>query len=235
MKMRRLLMCGHSRNHFPALTGVWILIWKDWIQVLRRFDIKSGISWLALFGLSLGMLIAPDWGTRIWVFVLWSLLIGQTCSKRFASDMNLWVLFHQMPFSFDKILLAEIASSMVWTSSICWFAYGICILVGIHPSISIAVVAPGIIICITLAAVFDILRQSKTDELIAGRAAEMGAIGLLFGLIMAGIPLALVMWISSWMSAGYAPWVASFFGLLLSMGIAYGIWRLDINQYTKIS
>ena len=56
-----------------------------------------------------------------------------------------------------KLLLAEIASSVVWASFMCWFAYGISSLLGFHPSITITVLAPGIILCITLAGVFDIL------------------------------------------------------------------------------
>ncbi len=234
MKMHRHLVSGHLKKHFPAHTGVWILIWKDWIQGFRRFDVKTGITWLVLFGMSLGMLVAPDWGTRIWVFVMWGLLIGQVCSKRFTSDMNLWVLFRQLPFPFKKMLLIEIASSVFWTSSLCWFAYGICILVGIHSSISIAVVAPGIIICITLAAVFDILRQSKTDELIAGHAAEMGAVGWLLGLLLAGFPLALVTWLITWMSSVIVVWMISLLGLLLSLGIGYGMWQITASQYKKI-
>ena len=95
--------------------------------------------------------------------------------------------------------------------------------------------APGIILCITLAAVFDILRQCKIDALLAGHATEMGAVGLLFGLILAGIPLALVVWISNWMSGGIILWIVSLLGLFLSLGIAYGMWQLDVHQYNKIS
>src|SRR4030042_559940 len=234
MRKRQRLEAGHLVNQFPVHAGVWTLVWKDWVQGLRKFDARSVISLLVLFGSGLGMLIAPDWGTRIWVFVVWGLLIGQVCSNRFNSDMNLWVLFRQLPFSGKDILWAEIVSSVVWATLLNWFAYGICSLVGFHPSLTVAVLAPGIILCITLAAVFDILRQSKADALIDGHAAEMGAVGLLFGLIIAGIPLALVMWISSWMSAGVIVWIATVLGLFLSLGIAYGMWQLDEYQYKKI-
>jgi hypothetical protein len=235
MRIRQRLEAGHFTNQFAGHARVWALIWKDWVQVSRRFDARSVISWLLLFGSGLGMLIASDWGTRIWVFVVWGLFIGQVCSKRFNSDINLWVLFRLLPFSVKEILLAEIASSVVWATLLCWFAYGICSLVGFHPSLIVAVLSPGIILCITLASVFDILRQSKVDALIAGHAAEMGAVGLLFGLIMAGIPLVLIMWISSWMSADIILWMGSLLGLFLSLGIAYGMWLLDEYQYKKIT
>ena len=221
-------------RYIPASSGVWVLIWKECVQILRRLSAKSVISWLVIFGLSLVMMIATDWGTRIWVFIVWGLLIGQVCSKRFNSDMNLWVFFRQLPFSGKKLLLAEIASSVVWASFMCWFAYGISSLLGFHPSITITVLAPGIILCITLAGVFDILRQSKPDALIAGNAPEMGAVGLLLGLILTGLPFGLVMWITSRMNFGVIALVVSLLGLILCLGIAYGLWQLAAYQYKKI-
>jgi hypothetical protein len=180
------------------------------------------------------MLVISDWGTRIWVFVVWGLLIGQVCTKRFIADMNLWILFCQLPFTSKSTLFAEMASPVIKATMLCWFAYGICSLMDLHPSLPVAVLAPGVILSISMAATFDILRQSKADALIAGHSAEMGAVGLLFGLILAGIPLSLVIWISSWMSSGVIIWIISLLGLFLSLGIAYGMWRLDESQYQKI-
>jgi uncharacterized membrane protein len=96
------------------------------------------------------------------------------------------------------------------------------------------VLAPGIILCITLAAIFDILRQSKAEALMAGHAAEMGAVGLIIGLLLAGLPLALIMWISDRVSEDVIQWVTSLLGLFLILGIAYGMWRLTASQYKKI-
>lgn len=179
-------------------------------------------------------MIAPDWGTRIWVFVVWGLLIGQVCSQRFHSDLNLWVIFRQLPFSGKEVLLAEIASSVIGAILLSWFAFGICSLMGFHPSLPVAVLAPGTILCITLVAAYDILRQSKADTLMAGHAAEMGAVGLILGLFLAGLPLALVIWISDRTSAGIIPWIVSLLGLFLSLGIAYGMWGVAAAKYKNI-
>jgi hypothetical protein len=234
MRTRQRLGAGFLASHVPARAGVGVLIWKDWVQTWRGFQIRSVISWLALFGSCLGMMIAPDWGMRIWVFIVWGLLIGQVCSKRLNSDLNLWVVFRQLPFSAKEILLAEIAISVIGATLLCWFAFGICSLIGFNPSLPVAVLAPGIILCITLAAIFDILRQSKAEALMAGHAAEMGAVGLIIGLLLAGLPLALIMWISDRVSAGVIQWVTSLLGLFLILGIAYGMWRLTASQYKKI-
>jgi hypothetical protein len=180
------------------------------------------------------MLIAPDWGMRIWVFVVWGLLIGQVCSKRFYSDLKLWVVFRLLPFSSRETLMVEIAGPVIAATILCWFASGICRLIGIHPSLPVAVLAPGIILCITLAAVIDILRQNQTDTLLTGHVAEMGVFGLFFGLILAGLPLALVMWISNQVSLGVMLWIISLLGLFLSLGIAYGIWQMAESKYKNV-
>jgi hypothetical protein len=234
MRTKNHLRAGHFTNLIPAWSGVWALIWKDCVQALRGFNIRSIISGLVLFSLGFGMLIAFDWGTRFWVFFVWGLLIGQVCSKRFSSDLKLWVVFRLLPFSFNKTLVVEIASSVLGAIGLCWFAYGVCSFIGLHPSLPVAVLAPGIILCITLAAVFDILRQSKTDALLSGHVNEMGVVGLLFGLILAGLPLALVIWISNQMSTGFILWITSLLGLFLSLGIAYGIWLMAVYQYRNI-
>ena len=234
MRNHPQLGAGHVASHIPAGAGAWALIWKDWVQTARRIDIKSAISWLAIFGSDLGMMIALDWETRIWVFVVWGLLIGQVCSKRFSSDLNHWVIFRQLPFSGRDVLLVEIARPVIGTTILSWFAFGISSLIGFHPSLQLAVLAPGIILCITLAAIYDILRQCKVDTLLAGRAAEMGAVGLFFGLIVSGLPLSLVVWITSRMSAGINLWVISLLGLFLSLGIAYGMWHLTASKYKNL-
>jgi hypothetical protein len=234
MRTQQSLGVGHMASNIPARAGIWVLIWKDWLQNSRVFDLRNVVYWLGLFASGLGMLIAPDWGMRIWIFVVWGLLIGQVCSKRLCSDLNLWVIFRQLPFSGREILLVEIINPVIASTLLCWFTYGMCRIIGLQTRLPVAVLAPGIILCITMAAAFDILRHSNADALIAGHVAEMGSPGLIIGLILAGLPLVLVMWISSAIGGSIAIWSTSLLGLLLMLGIAYGIWQLTASQYTKM-
>ena len=235
MRTQQRLGAGHLASNLPARAGIWALIWKDWLQTSRVFDFKNVLYWLSIFASGLGMLLAPDWGMRIWIFVVWGFLIGQVCTKRFCSDLNLWVIFRQMPFPSKEILLVEILNPVVGATLLCWVAYGMSLLIGLHPSLPVAVLSPGIILCITLAAAFDILRHSKADALMAGHAAEMGASGLAIGLILTGLPLALVLWISNTPGGSVVIWLPSLVGLLMIFGIAYGMWQLTASQYKKIS
>jgi hypothetical protein len=192
------------------------------------------MSWLAIFGTSLGMMVATDIGTRLWVFVVWGLLIGRVCSKRFNSDLNLWVIFRQLPLSSRKIVLAEIARPVIGVTLLSWLGFGICSLLRLKPSLTVAILALGITLCFTLASLLDIVRQSKADDLATGNGADMGILGLGLGLILAGIPLILAIWMSSWITGGTSLWIPSVLGLSLSLGIAYGLWQLIAYQYRKI-
>jgi hypothetical protein len=234
MSTHRQPWAGFLESHFPAHARVWALIWKDLIQTRRGFDIRSVISWLILFGAGIGMLIAPDWGTSIWVLIVWILLIGQVCSKRLSSDMKLWVVFHQLPFSSRETLSSEIGSSVVGAILLEIFAFGICSVLNLRPSLPVAILAPGIILISALAAIFDILRQSKTEALLAGQTAETGAVGLIIGFLLAGLPLMIVLGITDQGRSGTLPWSISLSGLAISLGIAYGMWQLATSQYKKI-
>jgi hypothetical protein len=234
MKTRQRLGAGHPASHIPARAGLGALIWKDWVQSLRRIDFISVMSWLALCGVSLGMIVVPDWGSRIWAFVFWGLLIGQRCTERFRSDLQLWAVFRLLPFPARETLLVEIASPVLGATVVTWLAFAAGSLLGFFPGLMLIVLSPGIIFCIALAAVFDILRQSKTSDLLAGQAAGLGAVGLIFGLLLAGLPLAISVWVTSQMSAGVVIWLVSVMGLLFSLGIAYGMWRMTTAEYKNL-
>ncbi len=221
-------------RHFMIPRGLWILVWKGWLQSWRGLDIRGVISWLALFSLSVGMLLARGWVTLIWVFIIWGLLISQVCPKRFVSDLSLWAIFRQLPFSGLGILLADVASSVIGATLLIWLAYGLCSLGGWQTNIPVTILAPGMILCLTLTAAFDILRLSKTEALLAGNPAHMGAVGLYLGLILAGLPLALVTWLSGWAGVGITLWISSAIGLLISLGIAYIMWQLATSRFGRI-
>jgi len=219
-------------SHLPVPLGAAILVWKDWVQARRRLDIGSVASWLAVFGLSVGMILAGSGVTLVWVFIIWGLLIGQVCTKRLRSDLSSWVLFRQLPFSSNAIILTDIASSVVGATVLCWLAYILCSLIGWKTNMAIVILVPGLILCLALTASFDIHRQSKTDALLAGYPARMGSVGVYLGLIVAGLPLTLVTWLSRW--TGIALWITSLFGLLISLAFAYLMWQLAANQLNKI-
>lgn len=223
-----------QRLRLPAPGGLWIFVWKAWLQSWRTLSFMSIISWLALFGLSLGMVLSRGWGLWIGFFIVWGIWIGQICPRRYLSDLSLWALFKPLPFSARSILLADIAGAVCGAALLGWLAYALSSLIGWKTNLSFAVLAPGAISILTLTAVFDIHRHIKTEALLAGHPASMGPLGLYLGLVLAGIPLALANWIAGWASSGVVVWVVSLFGLFLSLGIAYLMWHLAALQLRKI-
>ncbi len=217
-----------------ARGGLWILIWKSWLQSWRKHDFKGVILWLALFGLSIGMMLAYGQITLVGVFIIWGLLIDHLCLKRLSSDLSHWVLFCQLPFSGQEILLSEIVSPALSASLFVWLAYGIVSLIGSNIFLPYAILAPGIILCIILTAAFDLIRQCKTEALLAGHSPQQGALGLYLGLILGGLPLAMVIWLTGGPTSTGLMWGISILGLVFSLGLAFGLWKLAAFQLTKI-
>lgn len=180
------------------------------------------------------MMLARGWVTLAWVFIIWALLTSYVCPKRFVSDLSLWPIFRQLPFSGRGILIADVANPVIGATLLVWLAYGLCSLAGWQTNLPVAILAPGLILCLTLTALFDILRLSKTDALLTGYPAHMGAVGLYLGLILAGLPLALVTWLSGLASQEITIWIFSIIGLLISLGIAQIMWQLAASQLGKI-
>jgi hypothetical protein len=222
------------RRLLPIRSGVWALVWKDWIQSWREFNIKNLLTWLVIFGSAVGMMLAPGWGTRIWVFIVWAVVVGQVCSKRFSSDLRIWVLLRSLPFSAKAIIIAEIAHSVIATILVSWVAYGLCRLINLDPSATIVILIPGLVLCVSLAAIFDILRQVKADVLLDGHGFDMGVVGLLIGLLSAGAPLALALVLTNLWSRSLMVMGASISGLGLCLILAYALWQLSAARYKKI-
>ena len=192
------------------------------------------VGWLGIFGVYLGMILVPDWGVRLWAFIIWSLLIGQRCTKRLRSDLEVWAITRQLPFSGRETLVTEIAVPVLAATLATWFAIGASSWLGFSPQLWLIMLAPTGIICIALAAVLDILHNCRSDQLLSGQVAELGAGGLILGILLAGIPLILVAWLTSHFNAPGIILLVSILGLALSLLLTYIIWKLTAATYDDI-
>jgi hypothetical protein len=111
---------------------------------------------------------------------------------------------------------------------------GISSWLGFSPVIPLIVLAPASILCIAFTAAFDILRNCRSSELLAGQAAELGAGGVVLGIILAGIPMIMVSWIANKYNTVGVIWLSTLLGLALGGGITYLIWRLTAATYRNI-
>jgi hypothetical protein len=234
MKTRQKLGIGRSATRIPGKAGSSALIWKDWVTTLRAINFGSLVGWMSIFGIYLGMILVSDWGTRLWAFIIWCLLVGQRCTERLRNDLEVWVISRQLPFSGREELFVELSTSVLGATLISWLAIGLSYWLGFSPPLSIVLLAPVVILCVVMAAALDILRHCHSSELLSGRVAELGAGGLILGVILAGIPQMIIFWLAGQHNPIGLTWLVALLGLILGLGIIYGLWELAAASFKGI-
>ncbi len=234
-KSRQALGFGHALSRIPGKEGIFSLLWKDGVAITRGPRLIKIITWLGIFGVNLAMLLAPDWGTRLWSFIIWVLLVALRGTHGFRSGLSVWVVTRQLPFSAREVVIANHSLTSVTAILINWISYGVCAFLGHPPPVFVLLLLPGAVLCLIQAAEFDILRHSQESELLVGQVAELGAGGLLIGVVLAGLPIILV---SGLMSLHLVPGLAVLIillGFFLSASAVYATWSLAALAYTNIS
>ncbi len=234
MKIRERLGVQHPPSRVPGRTGAWSLVWKDSVISLRAINFGYVATWLVIFGISLGMVVAPDWGTKLWAFFFWCWLIGRRCTDRLRSDLDLWSISRQLPFSGRATMAAELAVPILETMLLTWLSIGVGIGLGFSSQAYFLLLAPVAIISIALAASYDILRKCYSSELLAGQVAEPGAGGLVLGGLLAVIPMLIVNGLTYQLHLPAINLVIALFGFALGMGVSYLMWKLTASAYRGI-
>jgi hypothetical protein len=234
MVRREKLGIGHRASRVPARTGTWALIWKDWVASWRGTQLVEVISWLGIFGVSLGMIVAPNLGTRAWAFLIGCELIGQRCTERIRADLRVWTITRQLAIRSDRTLIAEIATPVILTTLLAWLAMLVSYWLGYSLQISSFFLAPLLVLCITLATIYDILRHSQSSDLIAGYVAGPGAGGLIISIVLGAIPLITVSWLASRWRASRVDLIITLLGLMIGTGLAFALWKLAEARYKTL-
>jgi hypothetical protein len=191
-------------------------------------------EWLGIFGVSLGLMIAPDWGTRIWAMIIWSVLVGQRGTEQLRSDLELWAISRTLPFSATKMLVAEIAQPTIAVVLLGWLAFGLSRWMGFIPHWIITWLTPWITIGIVLAATADILHLCRSGDLLVGQVPAPGIGGLVLGLLITGLPLIIILGITHLIRITGIIWLITIFGTAVIMGTVIGMWKLAATQYKNI-
>jgi hypothetical protein len=148
--------------------------------------------------------------------------------------LELWAISRQLPFSGRVAVLAELASPVLGTILLLWLAIVVGSALGFSPPAYFILLAPAAISSIVLAAVYDILRKSRGSELLAGHVADSGAIGLLLGALLAGIPLLIVPWLTDKISSSWVNLIIVMIGFAFSLSVASLMWGLAASVYRGI-
>ena len=226
------LRAGRKPTRLPGGVSAAALVWKNTLQSVRRFQLGDLLAWLGIAAASLAMLAYSGWGTRGWAVVIWSLLVIQQAISPLRKELSRWWLFRQLPVPSDRRTGAVLVLPVVGI----WLA-GLLALAAawvLHLSVSglgvwlYLVVAPSV----ALAAAMDILRQSKTQDLLAGRVPDQTLVTVLLALLIvvleAGFAwLLLVKW-------AYPMDLALPLLMAENVGILVALWRTVGSQLRDI-
>jgi len=235
MKFRQKLGIEHKMSRIPSKEGILSLLWKESVVATRSLQFSTVLTWLGVSTACLAMLVTSDWGTRAWAFVIWGLLVAGRCTTGLRSDLGVWTLTRQLPFSVWGLVFADCIAPTSAAILIAWLSLVISYFLGSQPPVYLVVLLPLGCLCIVTSAIFDLIRHSHTSELLAGQVAEPGAGGLVIGLVLAVIPILLVSWLLSLFPEPALLIPISLLGMGLAIAGTYGIWSLVAYTYRNIS
>lgn len=225
-KTQQRLGVERKPTRLPAITGPGVLIWKDVLQTKRAFRLTGLLTWLQIFGFLFVIPVLPDIGSRGIVIILWIIQLAQISVKRIRSDLAVWPLIRQLPISHKKFLINDLGFTYLLSVliSLTGFLLGGVVFGMQMPGLAFLV--PGMVAAINCAAVFDVIRRSRSGLLLNGSVPELSAGGILLGILFAGIPLLIYVLVP-----GIAGTLLAF---LLSWGMGYLTFELAAYAYRNI-
>jgi hypothetical protein len=235
IRTRQRLGIAHPASRLPGRPGASSLIWKNWVSASRTINLTSLAGWAAIFGLGLGLFLVADWGSRVWIFVVYCLLVGGRCTARLRSDLEVWSLTRQLPFSASEFLFNAMILPVLAAITLTWLAIMVASLLGGRQLILGFVLAPVAIVLISLTAAFDIFRHCRASQLLLGQVADPGILGLLLGIVSTSIPLVFVYWMMAHVQLTGMGWLAGVTGWFIEAGMFFLIGKVAVSTYQHIS
>ncbi len=160
--------------------GALALLLKDRAQAVRTFRLWDLFFWFSLFSLSLGVLALGDPGLRVFSLFMWINLLQTQATKRLQGDLRLWGLLRQVPVLGGNLVLADVAAPALLAWLLSWAA----LLAGANfaalpaAPAALLLITPLFALIVPLSGALDVLRQSKSANLLAGNAPQAGMLGL---------------------------------------------------------
>ena len=219
---------GVSRRpvQLPALSGASALIWKDFIQFQRSFRWSDLYNWAILFGYMFGLSFLPNLTGQALLIILWVIQIGKVSVIRVRSDLACWSLVRQLPLTRKKLLLFDLSFAYFLSIMISLAGLGIGSIISRVQIASLAILVPGMVAGIAGIAAFDVIRRSRNSLLINGTVPEIGAGGILLGVLFTAGPVLI-----SAVSSGVIGLLLSILSSLLLAWIAF---NLAVGSYRNI-
>lgn len=229
VKQRDRLGIGRDPTRLPVRPGLWVLPWKDALQSRHEMGFGTVWNWLLFLGLSAGVFLTPDFGSRILLFAFWVFALGQRTTSRLRSDLTNWWILRSLPFQAERLLLADLAIPWILAVILGWLAI---IIVGQTLEtfrLTVALLMPFVCLILSLISAYDILRQSKSGMLLNGNVPGVSALAILGGMLCLGFLAGIAWWFSPFR------WISMLMTCGASILLVYGTWRMAANKYRSIS
>jgi hypothetical protein len=250
---RRRLGLGYAPSRL--LTGLhqgrsgWrALFMKDLLQISRDGWLRSISSWSAVFFLAAVGALIPVWiqgdiGAQAFSLLYWMVLLVNRSTTRLRNDLETWAVFRQLPLPAGRLILAEILSAVLFGSLATWAGLAAAWLLQPYLAVTSApaalslaqlvvwtILTPVLIAAIALGSVLDVIRQSKSANLLSGYAPLPGFLSLVIG--------AVVSLLSILLSTGRVSLAPSSLGVLMAFAVsaisAYALWQTSAEQLKRV-
>jgi len=189
LQTQQRLGMSRAPSRLPVSAGAGMLIWKDILQSQRSFRLSALSTWFIIFGIMSGLSLLPDLSSRAVAIAVWVIMIGKVSVIRIRSDLSCWSLVRQLPIAHKKFLLFELGSAYLLSVIISLTGLAVSSIISRTPIDGLAALVPGIIAGVAGMAIFDVTRRSRSSLLLNGVVPQVGAGGILLGLIFAAVPI----------------------------------------------
>ena len=235
MNDRKRLGSMHVPSKIPALSGAWMLTWKDIIHSLRTLTILRIWSWLTILFLMFSMIIVgiliKDGYFLFPLIFYWTMNISKKTTSRFRKDLGNWWLLRSLPLPPRRIVLHGIVLPVFVTIFLSWFALWISSSLGLSINPIIVISVPFVVAGISFSAIFDILLQSNSNMLLEGRPPDFGLVGLILSFICIGIPTSIYFLINKF---SILPAVGILATILVGGFLVISLLHLSERQFKRI-
>ena len=189
IKTKEKLGVSKSPSRLPSGSGAAALLGKELLQARRSFRLAGLLDWLYIFSLFFGFALLPDFAGRIIALLFLVQKTAKISTTRLRSDLACWSLVRLLPFRAEKLILLDLlpAYLLVTLLGLAGTLTG-SLLPGVS-TLRLALLVPALIAALAGMAAYDVIRRCRTNLLLTGFVPEVGAGGILLGLIAAGLPI----------------------------------------------
>lgn len=226
--LKRRLKSGSPPTLLPGGRGAFALVWKQVVRFSRGFSLTTLLDWLFILGLSYGIWVAPDWGSRGIALLFWILRLHDRISEELRTDLGMWFLSLALPVRSDRRLLAELGPAAVLAMLLGWAALGLASLARARAiPLELAILLPALVINLAFSAGFDVLRQTKAEHLMIGAAPSNGILAI----VLSGLVVGLSGFLFNFFNGGL---VGLGLSLALCAATAYGLRAFAEDSYREL-